>query len=295
MWSRAVSQVTRRGAGIKASSGVQSVMCAIDASVFTTTRTGAKQFHTTPILHRSKVSFLKETQTYTVQTTRRSVVLKGLKDERTGEFVRPQIIDKVALREERQKNAKEIFRRDHYSHRKQFLVDRYRRVFDSAKVLICVQPITHDAFPPFRHELLPHFKTLHVSNGLVHIEDKSYAAIKPLFQGPTEVLFQTDPTKIFSSLRAFMKATKAHPQILPLGGAIEGVPGVVYDFEDVLKYESKEHIQGSVIPYLNAPAQVIPVLQSPNIQLVRLLQHHVDQLEKNGGAPAAAGEAAQQA
>jgi hypothetical protein len=67
---------------------------------------------------------------------------------------------------------------------------------------------------------------------------------------------------------------------------VQGTTSTSFDLEELLQFSSIEQIKGSVIPYLNAPAQIIPALQAPSMSLIRLLEHHNKVQGEASAAPA---------
>ncbi len=243
-------------------------------------------FSTTPLAQRIAISYEQDTRalTYKVlnQKQQSKVRVVGRKDSQ-GNYLRPEFVDPEIRQVARSKTAKEMFARDDYSMRKRYLSSRYEKLFDSAPLVVCVQPLQSTLYDDFRRAVSKHFKSLHVTNGLVRVEGKRYEQMKMFFKGPTKVLYLTNHAELFPAIKALYAALKAHPNMLFLGGSVEGSPAVSYSIEELLQFTSKEQIQGSIIPYLNSPAQVIPVLQSSSMQLTRLLNHHAETLQKGQG------------
>lgn len=209
----------------------------------------------------------------------RKAYRKGMRDE-DGEFVRPPAIDPDLLREARDATIKDFYKREKYSERKRYLVDRYRRTLDKSKLIICVQPTKLEDFEPFRDSLKKYFKVLHVRNGLVHIQDRSYARLRDLLIGVTKVLYISDEAKLFEAIAHLKKTLGNHPNILFLGGAVDGAAVTGFEMLELAEYQSKAHILGNIIPMLSQHMQLIPVLQSNTLTLTRILNKREEDLQK---------------
>lgn len=278
-----------------ASAGTGALLASSSARLLSTS---SAPFAATPLLLTHNRIALKKPdpqQTYRVATKKKptKIIFVGKKGS-DGRYVRPPQISAELQREDRDKNAKVAFGRSTYSDRKRFLVKKYQQIFDAAKVVVCVQPAQAADFAPFRTELMKEFKSVHIRNGLVHLEGKSYAGLKALFRGPTKVLFHDDPARMFSSLATLKRVLRNHPGVIFLGGAVDGQAAISHDMEELTSFTSKEQIQASVIPYLQGHMQMIPALQSATMSLTKILHHHAGQLEKAasvgalpGAAPAA--------
>eukprot|EP00461_Guttulinopsis_vulgaris_P001320 UN01320 len=167
-----------------------------------------------------------------------------------------------------------------FSLRKQFLYNRNRRILESAHAVLIIQPGSDAEFYEIMDKLIGHWETAHFRNGLVHLDDKSYANLKEFFKGPIRVLLQKDKEKIFPSVAKLRKVLNEHPDTLFLGGAIDGFAGVAKDFEELKQFESKLHIQQQLINTLSGVNALIPTLDYPTKNLAMVMNHHEKEITK---------------
>jgi len=168
-----------------------------------------------------------------------------------------------------------------FSLRKRFFYERNRTILDRAKLIIILQPMNDVEFWGLMERMGDAFYTSHFRNGLVHIHDKPYAKIKGFFKGPVRVLLQDDASKIIPSLKKLKAALKEYPNTIYLGGAADGGAGLSHELDELLEYESKEHIQGQLVGLLNSISQICPVVDYATSSLARVLHHHGEQIAKS--------------
>jgi len=172
--------------------------------------------------------------------------------------------------------------------RKVFLRNKYRDLFDKAQLMVVLHSLDSTSFELLKNDVSDHFTSAHLCTGLIQIQDKPYANLVNLLRSTARVLYLTDASKVITGLAALNTAVKAYPNLLFLGGMVQGATVTSYQMEELLQFQSIEQVKGTVIPYLSAPAQIIPALQSPSMQLIQLLQHHSKVLGGAGAEGAAA-------
>lgn len=136
------------------------------------------------------------------------------------------------------------------------------------------------------------FKMKHVRNKLLKLEGTKNEPLMSIFQGPTTLFYQTDSAKLVSSVKKLLAAEKKFPNILVLGGMVEGSLASSFDLQPFLGIQDKVSVQGAILPYLNAPSNIIPVLSSNNNRLIRVLEHIVKQKEGSASQCSAQTDAA---
>jgi ribosomal protein L10 len=167
-----------------------------------------------------------------------------------------------------------------YSLRKRFLYERNRIILDKSKIALVIQPMSDQQFKDIMERLQGDFYTSNFRNGLIHIHDKPYAKLKGFFRGPVKVLLQDDPDKCFPGLKKFYQVMKEYPTCMYLGGAYDGAVGLAHELEELLQFDSKNHVQCQLIGVLNSITEICPVVDHATASLARVMHHHAEQIEK---------------
>ena len=125
------------------------------------------------------------------------------------------------------------------------------------------------------------------------LEGTPFAALAPLFTGPTAIAFSRDPV---AAAKAAVNYANRNTKLTIIGGGLSGQTLDPAGIRALATLPSLDELRGKIIGLLNAPATKLAVLlQTPGGQLARVLAAYS---EKDGAAPAggenseaAAGEA----
>ena len=121
------------------------------------------------------------------------------------------------------------------------------------------------------------------------LEGTQFAALAPLFSGPTAIAFSQDPV---AAAKAAVEYANRNAKLTIVGGGLSGQLLDPAGIKALAILPSLDELRGRIIGLLNAPATKLAVLlQTPGGQLARVLAAHAEQ----GGAEqggAGEGEAA---
>jgi large subunit ribosomal protein L10 len=138
------------------------------------------------------------------------------------------------------------------------------------------------------------------------LEGTPFAALAPLFTGPTAIAFSQDPV---AAAKAAVEYANRNAKLTIIGGGLSGQPLDPAGIRALAILPSLDELRGRIIGLLNAPATKLAVLlQTPGGQLARVLAAHAeaggagqesteasdgsqDAAESGGGAESAAEEA----
>lgn len=102
-----------------------------------------------------------------------------------------------------------------------------------------------------------------------------------MLSGPIRLLFLHDKESILLALQSFLRYVREDPNILFLGGQVEGYAASAYNIKRILQFPSRQHAALQAILCLTSPTiSTVKVLQYPSIELLLLLQHHLANLRK---------------
>ncbi len=120
------------------------------------------------------------------------------------------------------------------------------------------------------------------------LEGTAFAALAPLFTGPTAIAFSRDPV---AAAKAAVDYANRNTKLTIVGGGLSGQRLDPAGVRALATLPSLDELRGRIIGLLNAPATKLAVLlQTPGSQLARVLAAH----SEKGGAErseAAAAEA----
>jgi large subunit ribosomal protein L10 len=118
------------------------------------------------------------------------------------------------------------------------------------------------------------------------IEGTPFAALAPLFTGPTAIAFSRDPV---AAARAAVEYANRNNKLTVIGGGLSGQPLDAAGIRALATLPSLDELRSKIIGLLNAPATKLAVLlQTPAGQLARVVAAHSEQ----GGAGQANSEPA---
>jgi large subunit ribosomal protein L10 len=118
------------------------------------------------------------------------------------------------------------------------------------------------------------------------IEGTPFAALAPLFTGPTAIAFSRDPV---AAARAAVEYANRNNKLTVIGGGLSGQPLDAAGIRALATLPSLDELRSKIIGLLNAPATKLAVLlQTPAGQLARVVAAHSEQ----GGAGQANSELA---
>jgi len=122
------------------------------------------------------------------------------------------------------------------------------------------------------------------------LEGTPFAALAPLFTGPTAIAFSRDPV---AAAKAAVEYANRNTKLTIVGG---GLSGQVLDQAAVKALAilpSLDELRGRLIGLINAPAtKLAMLLQTPGGQLARLLAAHAAKNDTEAAGEPAAGEPA---
>jgi large subunit ribosomal protein L10 len=107
------------------------------------------------------------------------------------------------------------------------------------------------------------------------IEGTAFAALAPLFTGPTAVAFSRDPVAAAKAAVAF---ANRNDKLTIVGGGLAGQPLDAAAVRALATLPSLDELRGKIIGLLQAPAtKLARLLQAPAGQLARVVAAHADQ------------------
>jgi large subunit ribosomal protein L10 len=118
------------------------------------------------------------------------------------------------------------------------------------------------------------------------LEGTEFAALVPLFTGPTAIAFSRDPV---AAAKAAVEYANRNTKLTIVGGGLQGQLLDEAGVKALATLPSLDELRGKIIGLINAPAtKMAALLQTPAGQLARLLAAHADK----SGEATQAGEAA---
>ncbi len=119
------------------------------------------------------------------------------------------------------------------------------------------------------------------------LEGTPFAALAPLFTGPTAIAFSQDPV---AAAKAAVEYANRNAKLTIVGGGLSGQPLDPAGIRALAILPSLDELRSKIIGLLNAPATKLAVLlQTPGGQIARVLAAHAEA----GGAAQGAAEAAE--
>ena len=119
------------------------------------------------------------------------------------------------------------------------------------------------------------------------LEGTPFAALAPLFTGPTAIAFSQDPV---AAAKAAVEYANRNTKLTIVGGGLSGQPLDPAGIRALAVLPSLDELRSKIIGRLNAPATKLAVLlQTPGGQLARVLAAHAEA----GGAAQGAAEVAE--
>ena len=113
------------------------------------------------------------------------------------------------------------------------------------------------------------------------LEGTPFAALAPLFSGPTAIAFSRDPV---AAAKAAVEYANRNKKLTIVGGGLQGQVLDEAAVKALATLPSLDELRGKIIGLLQAPATKLAVLlQTPAAQLARVLAAHSEQ----AGEPAA--------
>ena len=120
------------------------------------------------------------------------------------------------------------------------------------------------------------------------LEGTPFAALAPLFTGPTAIAFSHDPV---AAAKAAVEYANRNNKLTIVGGGLSGQTLDVAGVRALAVLPSLDELRGKIIGLINAPAtKLAALLQTPAGQLARVLAAHAG--EAGQAAVATAGESA---
>lgn len=111
------------------------------------------------------------------------------------------------------------------------------------------------------------------------LEGTAFAALAPLFTGPTAIAFSRDPV---AAAKAAVDYANRNQKLTIVGGGLSGQTLDPAAVRALATLPSLDELRGRIIGLLNAPATKLAVLlQTPGSRLARVLAAHAEQA---GGA-----------
>jgi large subunit ribosomal protein L10 len=120
------------------------------------------------------------------------------------------------------------------------------------------------------------------------LEGTPFAALAPLFTGPTAIAFSRDPV---AAAKAAVEYANRNTKLTIVGGGLSGQTLDQAGVKALATLPSLDELRSRIIGLLNAPATKLAVLlQTPGSQLARVLAAHAEKnaAETDEAAPAAA-------
>ena len=114
------------------------------------------------------------------------------------------------------------------------------------------------------------------------LEGTPFAALAPLFTGPTAIAFSHDPV---AAAKAAVEYANRNAKLTIVGGGLSGQPLDPAGVKALAILPSLDELRSKIIGLLNAPATKLAVLlQTPGSQLARVLAAHAEEGGANSGA-----------
>jgi large subunit ribosomal protein L10 len=115
------------------------------------------------------------------------------------------------------------------------------------------------------------------------IEGTPFAALAPLFTGPTAIAFSHDPV---AAAKAAVEFANRNNKLTVIGGGLSGQPLDAAGVRALATLPSLDELRGRIIGLLNAPAtKLARLLQTPAGQLARVLAAHAEQAGPEQASP----------
>ncbi|HVH82614.1 MAG TPA: 50S ribosomal protein L10 [Stellaceae bacterium] len=109
------------------------------------------------------------------------------------------------------------------------------------------------------------------------LDGTPFAALAPLFTGPTAVAFSRDPV---AAAKAAVNFANRNDKLTIVGGGISGQALDAAGVRALATLPSIDELRGKIIGLIQAPAtKLAGLLQAPGAQLARVLAAHADQGE----------------
>ena len=107
------------------------------------------------------------------------------------------------------------------------------------------------------------------------IEGTPFAALAPLFTGPTAIAFSRDPV---AAAKAAVEYANRNTKLTVIGGGLSGQPLDAAGIRALAMLPSLDELRSKIIGLLNAPAtKLATLLQTPAGQLARVVAAHAEQ------------------
>src|SRR5580700_6825339 len=107
------------------------------------------------------------------------------------------------------------------------------------------------------------------------IEGTPFAALAPLFTGPTAIAFSHDPV---AAAKAAVEYANRNSKLTVIGGGLSGQPLDAAGIRALATLPSLDELRSKIIGLLNAPAtKLATLLQTPAGQLARVVAAHAEQ------------------
>ena len=107
------------------------------------------------------------------------------------------------------------------------------------------------------------------------IEGTPFAALAPLFTGPTAIAFSRDPV---AAAKAAVEYANRNTKLTVIGGGLSGQPLDAAGIRALATLPSLDELRSKIIGLLNAPAtKLATLLQTPAGQLARVVAAHAEQ------------------
>ena len=107
------------------------------------------------------------------------------------------------------------------------------------------------------------------------LEGTGFAAMAPLFKGPTAIAYSSDPV---AAAKAATEFAKKNDKLKITGGGIAGSLLSAEQVKALAELPSLDQLRARIVGLLNAPAaRLVGVLQAPAGQLARVLKARAEQ------------------
>src|SRR5690348_14111866 len=119
------------------------------------------------------------------------------------------------------------------------------------------------------------------------IEGTPFAALAPLFTGPTAIAFSQDPV---AAAKAAVEYANRNTKLTIVGGGLSGQTLDQAGIRALATLPSLDELRGKIIGLINAPAtKLAALLQTPGGQLARVLAAHAGEAGLAAAAEADSG------
>jgi len=116
------------------------------------------------------------------------------------------------------------------------------------------------------------------------IEGTEFAALAPLFTGPTAIAFSRDPV---AAARAAVAFANRNDKLTIVGGGLSGQPLDAAAVRALATLPSLDELRGRIVGLLQAPAaKLARLLQAPAAQIARVVAAHAEKSEGGAGETA---------